>query len=71
MPRMYLPQTFSGELLTDPYTSEPLRYAVRANGYVLYSLGPDQQGAPVAPRGQPTAYDVAFTVGTREGSTGD
>lgn len=53
---------------TDPFDGKPLRYRVLPDGFVVYSVGPDgldQQGVMVAPRGNKSAYDVAFTVASR------
>ena len=49
----------------DPFDGKSLRYRALPKGYVVYSVGPDrqdQQGATVAPKGQPDAFDVSFTV---------
>jgi len=69
-----LPTPPDQEWLTDPYTGQRIRYLRRDDGFVIYSLGPDQQdqqGATVAPRGQPAAFDVAFKVTRTADDTGE
>jgi hypothetical protein len=52
-------------LWLDPFDGQPLRYRITADGYLIYSVGPDridQQGLRTAPAGQPNARDVVFAV---------
>jgi hypothetical protein len=45
-------------VLGDPFDGRPLRYAVRADGYVLYSVGPDKGDDDGR-----SNLDISFTVG--------
>lgn len=53
----------------DPFDGRPLRYSPSGEGYVLYSVGPDKADDRGRPhqrnrkRGEPTTWDVPFTVG--------
>ena len=54
---------------SDPFDGRPLRYEVRGEGYVIYSVGADladDHGRPnqrPRKRGEPKTWDVPFTVG--------
>jgi hypothetical protein len=57
----------------DPFDGRPLRYSPTGEGYVLYSVGPDKLDDGGRPnqryrrRGEPTTWDVSFTVGRAPG----
>jgi hypothetical protein len=57
----------------DPFDGRPLRYSPSGEGYVLYSVGPDKADDGGRPnqrnrkRGEPTTWDVSFTVGPMPG----
>ncbi|MBL9166323.1 MAG: hypothetical protein JNN07_01135 [Verrucomicrobiales bacterium] len=51
--------------LNDPFDGKRLRYRIKPQGYVVYSVGPDRQdqgGTTIAPSGKPDAFDFSFTV---------
>lgn len=54
--------TLDLEALDDPFVEGPLRYQPETDGFLLYSLGPDQQddgGRPQEPK-QETGYDIVW-----------
>ena len=51
------------EKIEDPFSEDPLRYRPDGDGFVLYSLGPDQQdndGSPREEKKQETDYDIVW-----------
>jgi hypothetical protein len=63
---------FLADVPSDPFDGKPIRFKLRAKGYVIYSVGPDgvdNGGTPMKhpppPGLQPSqeAYDIAFIVG--------
>ena len=60
---------FLPAVLSDPFDGRPLRYEVRGEGYVIYSVGADlvddrgRSNQRPRKRGEPTTWDVCFTVG--------
>ena len=65
-----LAPTWIAQIPTDPFDGRPLRYQRSSSGYVVYSVGPDQQDyggqkkedARKTQNEEKQAYDITFTV---------
>jgi hypothetical protein len=57
-----IPEAGSGEF-ADPFDGQPMRFIRSAEGYVIYSVGPDLKDDQGRERGRPVeSYDIPFRV---------